>query len=214
MGTKSIQLKTFLCVVLSILLLEVLSSVVRISGLPPLLLIGVTRILDIFLLLAIVLRIEKKTSVIGIEPSTLLNGIKKGALWSIAFAILAAIFALVLLAFKINPLHLLRTPLPDRPGPLLLFFIVGGVIAPIAEEFFFRGIVFCFFRRMGFWFALLFSTLIFAYLHSTASAIPITQLVGGIVFASAFEIEKNLAVPMVIHILGNLSIFSISFLTN
>jgi membrane protease YdiL (CAAX protease family) len=34
--------------------------------------------------------------------------------------------------------------------------------------------------------------------------------VGGIVFAIAYEKEKNLMVPITIHCLGNLAIFSLS----
>jgi hypothetical protein len=43
--------------------------------------------------------------------------------------------------------------------------------------------------------------------------IPITQLVGGIVFALAYEKEKNLMAPITIHCLGNLAIFSIGLLS-
>jgi membrane protease YdiL (CAAX protease family) len=49
---------------------------------------------------------------------------------------------------------------------------VGGIVAPVAEEVFFRGIL----------------------------------------FAAAYEIEKNLIVPITIHCLGNLAIFSLSLI--
>jgi hypothetical protein len=50
--------------------------------------------------------------------------------------------------------------------------------------------------------------------HSQSSglALPITQLIGGILFAVAYEIEKNLLVPITIHCLGNLAIFILSLL--
>jgi hypothetical protein len=38
----------------------------------------------------------------------------------------------------------------------------------------------------------------------------VTQVVGGILFAAAYEIEKNLVVPITIHCLGNLAIFALS----
>ena len=41
--------------------------------------------------------------------------------------------------------------------------------------------------------------------------LPLTQIVGGIVFAIAYEKEKNLMVPVTIHCLGNLAIFSLTF---
>jgi membrane protease YdiL (CAAX protease family) len=47
---------------------------------------------------------------------------------------------------------------------------------------------------------------------TSGTAIPITQLIGGILFAVAYEIEKNLLVPITIHFMGNLAIFTLSFL--
>jgi membrane protease YdiL (CAAX protease family) len=57
--------------------------------------------------------------------------------------------------------------------------------------------------------ALAASTALFVVLHSV-SGIPVTQLIGGIVFALAYEVTENLMVPMVIHVTGNLAIFCIS----
>jgi len=42
--------------------------------------------------------------------------------------------------------------------------------------------------------------------------IPLPQIVGGILFAAAYEKEKNLMVPITIHVLGNMAIFSISLI--
>jgi hypothetical protein len=38
----------------------------------------------------------------------------------------------------------------------------------------------------------------------------LTQAVGGILFAVAYEVERSLLVPITIHVLGNLAIFSLS----
>jgi membrane protease YdiL (CAAX protease family) len=54
----------------------------------------------------------------------------------------------------------------------------------------------------------LFSTAVFAAFH--LPGIPVTQIVGGIVFAVAYHTGKSLMVPIVIHVLGNLAIFSLS----
>jgi hypothetical protein len=40
-----------------------------------------------------------------------------------------------------------------------------------------------------------------------------TQIVGGVLFAIAYEIEGNLMTPITIHSLGNLAIFTISLVT-
>jgi membrane protease YdiL (CAAX protease family) len=95
-------------------------------------------------------------------------------------------------------------------GSFLSGFLVGGLIAPVAEELFFRGILYGFFRQWGLLFAILSSTMIFVLAHPGASYVQIT---GGIIFAISYEKEKNLIVPITIHSLGNLSLFSLSLFT-
>jgi len=56
------------------------------------------------------------------------------------------------------------------------------------------------------------STLLFVLPHLTGAGFPVTQLAGGLVFALAYEKEDNLMVPITIHCLGNLAIFSIGLL--
>jgi hypothetical protein len=60
----------------------------------------------------------------------------------------------------------------------------------VAEEIFFRGLIYGYLRRWGFWPALALSTLIFTLLHTGAAGILLPQIVGGLVFAAAYEIEK------------------------
>ena len=102
--------------------------------------------------------------------------------------------------------------LPAGGHQLVLFFVLGALIGPIAEEIFFRGILYGFFRRWGVPAAILFSTLLFVLSHVSGTTIPITQLIGGILFAVSYEVEKNLLVPITIHSLGNLAIFSLAAL--
>jgi membrane protease YdiL (CAAX protease family) len=58
--------------------------------------------------------------------------------------------------------------------------------------------------------ALIGTTVIFVLAHAIISRIPLTQIVGGIVFAVAYEVEGNLMVPITIHVLGNMAIFALS----
>ena len=37
-------------------------------------------------------------------------------------------------------------------------------------------------------------------------------MIGGILFAVAYEMEKNLLVPITIHVLGNLAIFTLALI--
>jgi membrane protease YdiL (CAAX protease family) len=129
-------------------------------------------------------------------------------IWSAGFATAAgALFAVLLLAGQ-HPLAMIRTPLPAEASQRILFFIVGGIVAPVAEEIVFRGIIFSYLRRWGLPAAVLISTAIFAALH--LPAVPVTQVVGGMVFAIAYHISGSLMTPILIHTLGNLAIFSLS----
>ena len=67
-----------------------------------------------------------------------------------------------------------------------------------------------FFRRWGVAAALVASTLAFVLAHPLGHRFPLTQVVGGVVFAVAYEVEGDLIVPITIHVLGNLALFTLS----
>jgi len=106
----------------------------------------------------------------------------------------------------------MRVNLSGGMPEIMLFFIVGTLIGPVAEEIFFRGILYGFFRRWGVIAALVITTLLFIFCHPARTGLPITQAAGGMVFALTYEIEDSLVVPIVIHCLGNLAIFSLGLL--
>ena len=58
------------------------------------------------------------------------------------------------------------------------------------------------------------TSVMFAGLHLPGGAIPVTQLVGGVVFCLTYEKEKSLMTPYVIHALGNAAIFGLGMLAN
>jgi membrane protease YdiL (CAAX protease family) len=178
----------------------------------PLPALGVIRCVESIILLAITLLLEKDLSSIGLSRNELLGGLKKGLLWSAGFGIFAGVLFVVLKICGINTLRLLLNPRSPSGLQLFLLFLIGALVAPIAEEIFFRGIIFGFFRRWGSVPAILVSTLLFVFTHPVGANLPITQLVGGIVFALSYEIEKNLMVPITIHCLGNIAIFSLPLL--
>ena len=149
---------------------------------------------------------------LGIDRAGWGPGLRRGCLWSLAFGGLAAIAYGSLRMAGIDAVALLFSGRP--PGPPIPYCCSwsGRLIAPAAEEVFFRGLVFGCLRRWGFATALLLSTAIFAGLHPSGAGLPLTQLVGGLVFAAAYEKEKNLLVPIVIHTLGNLALFSLPYI--
>ncbi len=169
-----------------------------------LLFLGAIRLVEIWLFISII-----GTSSLGLEKNDLLQGFIRGLLWSLAFGAMVLIIAEALWLWGINPLKMMRSKLPEKLPELIVFYCVGGLIAPVAEEIFFRGIVYGFFRRRGIFAALFLSTLLFFTAHPKAN---LPQLIGGIVFAIAYETEKRLMTPIVIHALGNMAIFTISLL--
>ena len=211
MEANKISLKTTAVSIAAILLIEagfrfaIVGKVVY-----PLPALGFVRCLESILLVAIVWRLDKSTGAIGLSRPKMLTGFMRGLIWSTCFGIAAGILFMALIAIGVNALEYLHRANPLSWQHIVVFFIVGGVIGPITEEIFFRGIVFGFLRQWGAVIAIIFSTLIFVFTHPMEGSIPVTQIVGGIVFATAYEKEQNLMVPITIHCLGNLAIFSLT----
>jgi membrane protease YdiL (CAAX protease family) len=212
MEANKITLKTLAISIAAVFAMETVFRL-AISGQAgsPLPALGIIRTMETLCLLFIAHRFEKNPNAIGLSRSKMLAGLARGLIWSVCFGIAAGALFLGLLAAGINPLKFVNTPLPSAPGQIFIYFLVGGVIAPVSEEIFFRGIIFGFFRRWGVYAAILISTVLFVLPHGRH--LPLTQIVGGIVFAIAYEKEKNLMVPVTIHCLGNIAIFSLTFLS-
>ncbi|MDY7032141.1 MAG: type II CAAX endopeptidase family protein [Thermodesulfobacteriota bacterium] len=211
METKSIKLKTVIISSASVIILDVMVSALFPKGIfPAIVLLGIIRMIEISLLILIVLKIEKGLSPIGLTLKAVIPGIKKGILWSVGFGLITAIAFSIMYLANIDAFKLIGSRLPKDQNDLIFYFVVGGIIGPVAEEIFFRGILYGFLRRFGAVVAILLSTAAFAVFHPVGSGIPITQIIGGILFAVSYEFEKNLFVPIVIHTSGNLSIFLLS----
>lgn len=213
MEAKKIALKTLVISIGAVLMTEVLLrpalSALFVSPLPV---IGITRMAEIILLILIVVQFENNAGAIGLTPGEMFSGFKKGLVWSACFGIAAIVLFILLYLSGINALGMLYSPLPQPKLLVLFYLLVGGVIGPVAEEIFFRGIIYGFCRQWGVYTAVALSTLLFVLPHLTGGNLPFTQIVGGVVFAIAYEREQSLLVPITIHCLGNLAIFSTGLL--
>lgn len=208
METAKIDIKVLLLSLAAVILAELGGkALLSFDIVSPMVITGTVRLIEIALILMIVITWGKGTLSLGLSPKTIVSGFTRGLLWSIAFGLAAAVVFGILFVAGSDPLELIHTRLPEEPSGIILFFLVGGAVAPVAEEVLFRGIIYSFFRRWGVIIALTISTIIFVLAHAIFFRIPITQAVGGILFALAYEIEGNLMVPITIHILGNLAIF-------
>ncbi len=212
MEADNIKIKTLLTVIASIVVIEGAAILFTpVLHLNPALIIGIVRLLEITTIIQIVMKREGDLSSIGLSSSTITRGINKGLVWSAIFGLVTGLVFIILYLTGINPLPLIHSQLPGKSKEIFLFLLVGCTIGPVAEELFFRGILYGFFRRWGVTAALIFTTMIFILAHHNLRSLPVTQAAGGIIFALAYEIEKNLMVPIVIHILGNTAIFILPF---
>jgi membrane protease YdiL (CAAX protease family) len=209
---KHIKIKTLILSVAAVVFVEAGLSFSK-TTFTPLLRLGVARLLELGLILWTVKVVEGSVTSIGLDRVRWSAGLKKGLLWSAGFGALSGIVFAVLFMAGANPLSIIRANLPKSSANLFLFFLVGGIVAPVAEELFFRGILYGFLRRWGIWVAIVLSTFAFALTHGLGHGFPMTQIVGGVLFVAAYEVEKNLLVPITIHCLGNMAIFSLSLLS-
>ena len=211
METKKIKLNTVIISIFVIAVIEIIARMLINKNLIDSLTgLGLTRLAEIFLMLVVVAVREKRLSAIGLKASGIYRGFIKGLIWAVSFGLAAGAILFVIYLLGIKMRALFQMQLPFGTPQLTAFFLVGAIIAPIAEEIFFRGILYGYFRKWGIPAAIILSTLLFVLSHSSGQTVPFTQIVGGILFAVAYEVEKNLLVPITIHILGNLAIFTLA----
>lgn len=83
------------------------------------------------------------------------------------------------------------------------------VLAPVVEEIIFRGFVYRMLREQwGVWVSVAASSVFFSLLHHGLIVSP--QLVGGIIFALAYEWTKSLWVPIALHMGANGAVYVLS----
>lgn len=211
MEPARIGLKPLLTALTAVVLLE--AGAAWVPG-PPLVVTGLVRLLDILLLCGLLHLLNKELSAVGLSVKQAGAGLATGIAWSAVFGAMVLAAGAVLMMAGLSPLGLLKLRLPETQGELFLFFLVGGLIGPVAEELVYRGLIYTALRRWGITIAVSGSTLLFVLSHSLSTGLPIPQIIGGIVFALAYERSKSLFAPIVIHCLGNTAIFSIGLISS
>ena len=211
MEAKQIEIKALLISLIAIFSIEVALRLIFIGGFGhPSLILGGARLLEAALIITSVMMWGNGVTSLGLARSGIVVGSKRGLLWSAGFGGVVLLSFIVLFLVGIDPLNIMEVRLPATQWGIALFFILRGLIGPVAEEIFFRGMLYGFFRRWGIVVALLISTATFVLAHFPTISLP--QLVGGILFAVAYEVEGTLLAPITIHILGNLAIFTLSMM--
>lgn len=212
MESTRIEINTLLAVLLAVIGIEALMVTVHLHlQAHPLIITGIARTVQTLVIFWILCERDAGIAAIGLSKATLLHGLQKGLLWSAGFGLAVALAGAAIFLVGKNPAALIQSRIPVKPLQIALLLCIGGFIGPVAEEIFFRGILYSFFRRWGIFIALAVSTLVFVLIHPVRGP-AVTQAVGGILFGVAFEVEKNLMVPITIHALGNMAIFTLSAL--
>jgi membrane protease YdiL (CAAX protease family) len=86
-----------------------------------------------------------------------------------------------------------------------LTFVGAGVLAPISEELYFRGLLHGWFksRRFAFWLRVLLSSVLFALAHFDSLAVVASSFVLGVANAALYERSKSIWVPIAMHVTTN-----------
>jgi membrane protease YdiL (CAAX protease family) len=211
MEADKIKISTVIISIFAIAAIEIMVRLfVHQNLITPLIGVGLARLAEIIVLLILINIREKGFAAIGLKFADLSKGLKKGFIWAVIFGFAAGVVLWILYLLGIPVPALFQMQLPNNIMNLFAFFLIGAIFGPLAEEIFFRGILYGFFRRWGISTAIIASTLFFVLPHTTGHNLPLTQVIGGILFAVSYEVEKNLLVPITIHSLGNLAIFTIA----
>ena len=217
MAATGIDIRKLTSISAAVLVIELIAAMVgtRLFS-DSLFITGATRLCQILAIVLVFFSADGSLSAIGIRLASIERGVKRGVLWSFCFGLAAALAAVLLYATGTNPLSLIGGHSPAGLSHIVILFAVGGLIGPVAEEMFFRGVLYGFFRRWGLLPALLISTALFVLVHLLVRPLQgfmIIQAIGGVLFAVSYELEKNLMVPITIHCLGNMALFSIPMLS-
>ncbi len=92
-----------------------------------------------------------------------------------------------------------------------VIIIGGGILVPMSEEFYFRGLIHNWFQsRMSYWPRILLSSAIFGMAHFDSPAVVAASFILGIVNAIAYEKSKSLWLSIAIHAFNNTLALSIA----
>lgn len=214
MGADRIEIVTLGFVITAVLIAEwAAGGLARTYMINPLWIIALTRIFETGIIIYIVRISGVSLRAAGLNREYLRPGLETGLKWSAVFGIIAVLLIAVLKLSGANPVHHLRMQPPAGIYHGLLFFLVGGIISPIAEELLFRGIIYGYFRRWGVIAALAVSSLAFILAHLPNNRLHLTHIVGGIVFALAYERGRHIITPIIIHVLGNSALLGLAYLS-
>ncbi len=167
--------------------------------LPPIYTLSVIRALDIFLLL-----------VWGSYPLSR-KYLQAGLQESISIAALLGLSGIIFL-FSLKWISGISLFGGARREAILV--LTSCLLAPVAEELVFRGILYRIVREWWpVWLCTILVSILFAALHWTFGQNPLLPFCGSVIFCLVYEKTKSILSPVLVHITGNLIIYILPLLT-
>jgi len=123
MEAKKIEIKILFLSLTTLVLIET-AAILSISGIKisPMVVTGVARLIETALIIIIIFVWGQGLTSIGLVPSEMVKGLKRGLFWSAGFGIITFFAFIALFLVDINPLALIHTRLPGKSGEIVLFF--------------------------------------------------------------------------------------------
>jgi hypothetical protein len=132
--------------------------------------------------------------------------------WGLLFLVVSAVVSTVLAAFGVEQNQAQQFPLEGTgTAGRVAVLLAGGLLAPFAEEVFFRGYVFrAMAARKGLARGVIYSSLLFGIVHlNLAAFLPIS--LGAVLLALAYHRSRDLWTAIVAHAVNNIFAFTVLF---
>ncbi len=154
MGANRIALKPFLIAVAGVLALEggawaLVGVVGSLAAATTLVVLGLLRIGQTGWLLMVFGRQEAGWGQLGLSRVHLAGGLRQGVLWAAGLGAAAMAAGALMAGAGDSPWRYFQLNLPAGGAGMLLYFGVGGIVAPAAEELFSAGCCTDFFGAGG-----------------------------------------------------------------
>jgi membrane protease YdiL (CAAX protease family) len=100
-------------------------------------------------------------------------------------------------------------------GPALFLTLLGvGLLVPVSEELYFRGLLYNWFReRLNLWPAVLLSSALFGLGHADSLGVTVASFIMGVVNALAYQRTGSLWLSIIIHAVTNSSAILLLYLS-
>lgn len=204
-------LKRIILLILAVLFVESFAFLLQGEDLPfsPIYLLAAIRALDI-----LILWIWGSWSFKGIDLS---KAVRDACAITLFFSGAGFLFLIMWKNTFGSSLLKLNSGIYDQSGAIIIsFFMTSCLLSPVAEELFFRGLLYRNLREK--WNPLLsigFVSILFASIHFfTTKQVSgaFLPFLGSLIFCSGYEKTKFILTPILLHISGNLIIYMSPFL--